>query len=262
MTKKFIFSLISVASFGAFAQEAAPVEEAPAMEQEKDYALSFSVDQTIATKYVWRGIVYNKNQVNQGAVTAGLDTDLGTFSANVWYNLDLHDENDEELEFTEVDYTIAWEKEFDIMTLGAGVIHYDYPSETFGSATTDVYASVGLNIILNPSVTAYYDFDNVNGAYISFGAGHDFEIEALNTTLSLGGALGYANSGQSGNFGDDFDGGFTDAALTASLLFDITESLSISPFVTATTLLDDARNDVNNNGNDSIYAGVSLSYTF
>ena len=260
MTKKFIFSLISVASFGAFAQEAAPVEEAPAMEQEKDYALSFSVDQTLASKYVWRGLVYNENPVNQGSATAALDTDLGTFSANIWYNLDLNDENDRQYSLTEVDYTLAWEKEFDMMTLGAGVINYDYPHGTFGDGSyTDIYASVGLNTILSPSIAVYYEVDDVNAAYVSFGAGHDFEIEALNTTLSVGGTLGYASGGQSENFGDKFDGGLTDAALTASLLFEITESLSLSPFVTATTLLDDARNQ---DDNDNIFVGVTASYSF
>ena len=93
MTKKFIFGLISLASFGAMAQEA---EQAAPMEQEKDFALEFSVDQTLATKYVWRGLSFNENLVNQGSATAAMSTDLGTFSANIWYNLDLHDENDEE----------------------------------------------------------------------------------------------------------------------------------------------------------------------
>ena len=260
MTKKFIFGLISVASFGAFAQE-----EAPAIEQEKDFALSISIDQTLASKYVWRGLTFNENLVNQGGITAGLDTDLGSFSANIWYNMDLHDENDEEYNFTEVDYTLAWEKEFDMMTLGAGVITYEFPqADTAGDTTTEIYASLGLGIILSPSVTVYYDVDNTNSTYVSFGAGHDFELEALNTTLSIGGALGYASAGNGENFNadasGDFDGGFTDFALTASLSFDITESLSISPFVTVSTLLDDAR--VGNDNDDAVFAGVSASYTF
>ena len=260
MTKKFIFGLISIASFGAVAQEAVPAQEAPAREQEKDYALSLTLDQSLASKYVWRGILRNENLVNQGGVTAGLDTDLGTFSANIWYNMDLHDENDEEFTFTQVNYTIAWEKEFDMMTLGAGVISYTFPEDTFSDESgTEVYASVGLNIILSPSVTAYYEVDSVNAAYISFGLGQDFEIEALNTTLSIGGALGYAGGGNSENFGDDFDGGFTDASLTASVTFDITESLRISPFITGTELIDDARNQKED---ENIFAGVNASYTF
>ena len=259
MTKKFIFGLISVASFGAFAQETSPAEEAaPAMEQEKDYALSFSIDQSIQSKYVFRCIAINDEVVNQGAATAAFDTDLGTFSANIWYNLDLHDENDDQYDFTQVNYNLGWEKELDILTLGAGLIQYQFPQASSGN-TTEIYASVGVNMILSPSVTVYHDVDNVSSTYISLGAGHDFEIEALNTTLSIGGTLGHAGSGSDTTYGDKFDGGLTDAALTASLLFDITESLSLSPFITVTTLLDDARN---NDDNDNIFAGVNLSYTF
>ena len=261
MTKKFIFGLISLASFGAMAQDAA--EAAPA--QESDVEVSFSIDQTLATKYVWRGLTFNENLVNQGGATVAADTDAGTFAANVWYNLDLHDENDEEFNMTEVDYTFSWEKEFDMMTLGAGVITYQFPeADTAGDTTTEIYASLGLGIILSPSVTVYYDVDNTNATYVSFGAGHDIELEALNTTLSLGAALGYASAGNGENFNadnaGDFDGGFTDFAVTASVSFDITESLSISPFVTVTTLMDDAR--TGNDEDDNIFAGVSASYSF
>ena len=162
---------------------------------------------------------------------------------------------------TEVDYTFSWEKEFDMMTLGAGVITYQFPeADTAGDTTTEVYASLGLGVILSPSVTVYYDVDNANAAYVSLGAGHDIELEALNTTLSIGAALGIASEGNTENFGDSFDGGLTDFAVTASVSFDITESLSISPFVTVTTLLEDAR--IDNAEDDNIFAGVSASYSF
>ena len=101
MNKKFIFGLLSTASFCAMAQETAPAaapaqETAPAMEQEKNFEVELSLTQTLSSKYVWRGIVFNENLVNQGDFTAAVNTDAGSFAASIWYNLDLHNENDEE----------------------------------------------------------------------------------------------------------------------------------------------------------------------
>jgi len=227
---------------------------------------SIGIDATLgySTHYVWRGLTFNNSGVLQGDLSTGYDAgDAGSFTVGVWGNLDLNDENDEEFNFTEVDIYAGWEKSFDSVTLGAGVIKYHFPQETGSNCvdTTEIYVSAGLDVILAPSVTVYYDVEEADGdsIYVSTAIGHDFDLDF--TTLSLGAAIGYTN-GDGGNFlyGDGAGSGFSDASISASVSFDLTESISVSPFITWTTLLEDAK-DVNGN-DDEIFGGVNFSMSF
>ena len=261
MTKKLVFATLMAASAGAVAQESSD---------------SIGIDATLgySTHYVWRGLTFNNSGVLQGDLSTGYDAgDAGSFTVGVWGNLDLNDENDEEFNFTEVDIYAGWEKSFDSVTLGAGVINYQFPAQTNGNsvpgedgnlATTEIYASLGFDVILAPSVTVYYDVEEAPGdaVYASFAVGHDFDLDF--TTLSIGAALGYANSDAAAfTYGAD-DDGFTDYAITASVSFDLTESISVSPFITYTALLDSAKDAVNAEGDDSeqVFGGVNFSMSF
>ncbi|WDE97863.1 TorF family putative porin [Lentisphaera profundi] len=260
MTKKFIFALLTASSFAAIAQEEAPAAE---MTTSEESALSLNATIGYTSRYVWRGLTFGKESA-QADISATYDAgDIGSFNLGLWGTLDLTDEvNDEELNFTEVDIYAGWEKSFDIITLGAGVINYQFPGETGSgnAATTEVYASVALDVILAPSVTVYYDVEEADGdaIYVSTGIGHDFDLGF--STLSVGGAIGWANS-DGGDFLYGSGDGFTDVAATVSLNFDLTESLSMSPFVSYTALIEDAK-DANGNDNEEIFGGINLSYSF
>lgn len=263
MTKKLVFALLTAGSFSAVAQEEAPA----ATSSDSNLSLDASIGYT--SRYVWRGLTFGKESA-QGDISATYDAgDLGSFNLGLWGTLDLTDEvNDREFDFTEVDIYAGWEKSFDIITLGAGVINYQFPSARRNSdgddnlSTTEVYASIGVDVILAPSLTVYYDVEEADGdaIYASFGIGHDFDLGF--STLSLSGAAGYTN-GDGGNwlYGEGTGEGFTDLSATASLNYDLTENLSISPFISYTVLVEDAK-DSNGNDNEEIFGGINLSFSF
>jgi uncharacterized protein (TIGR02001 family) len=246
MTKKLVFATLMAASAGAIAQESA-----------------VSVDASLGytSRYVWRGLTF-ANESAQGDLSLGYDAgDAGSFSVGVWGQLDLTDDYDEEFNFTEVDIYGGWEKSFDMVTVGAGVINYQFPSLNTDSATTEIYASIGLDTILAPSLTVYYDVDAADGdaIYASFGVGHDFDLDF--TTLSISGAIGYVNEdGGAWLYGSD-DSGFTDVALSASVSFNLNESISVSPFISYTALIEDAK-DAQGGDNEEIFGGVNFSMSF
>ena len=254
MTKKLVFALLTATGLGAVAQEEAPAATS------SDSSLSLDVSVGYTSRYVWRGLTF-ANESAQGDISTSFDMgDAGSISVGVWGQLDLTDDYDEEFNFTEVDLYAGWEKSFDMITIGAGVINYQFPSINGDADTTEVYASVGLDVILAPSVTVYYDVDAAEGDafYVSTGIGHDFDLGF--STLSLGGAIGWVNS-DGGEWLYGSGDGFTDVAVTASLGFDLTENLSISPFVSYTALIEDAK-DANGNDNEEIFGGVNLSFSF
>ncbi|EDM24759.1 hypothetical protein LNTAR_02709, partial [Lentisphaera araneosa HTCC2155] len=80
-----------------------------------------------------------------------------------------------------------------------------------------------------------------------------------------GGAVGWVNSdGGAWLYSTDTvtgGDGFSDVSVSASLSFDLTENLSISPFVSYTALIEDAK-DSTGGDNEEIFGGVNLSFSF
>ncbi|NQZ59426.1 MAG: hypothetical protein HRT88_18395, partial [Lentisphaeraceae bacterium] len=160
---------------------------------------SVSLTQGLSSKYVWRGIAFSEDTVNQGDATVSADLDeFGTFSVGVWYNLDLEKSHNsaglvESGHVSEVDYTFGWEKEFDGYSIGAGYIVYDFPGGD--DETREAYLSVSLDTFLAPSITAYYDVEDVDGLYLELAIGHDFDTDSVikGSTVSVGGTLGWAS---------------------------------------------------------------------
>ena len=229
--------------------------------------VSLSLDQGIYSDYVWRGLNFNDDGVNQGAIDVSVDAqDLGTFGFNIWYNMDLSDNDDYGVEsdvVTEIDYTLYWEKSFDIFTLGAGYIYYDFP-EADDADTREIYVSAGFDVILAPGITVYRDIDANDGYYVDLAIGHDFEITE-GYTLSVGANLGWADEKFSeANYGTDEDG-FTNYALSASMDFGLNDYITLTPSIMYYGLLDDAE-DVREDGGlddeDGFVFGVNLNVSF
>ena len=60
--------------------------------------------------------------------------------------------------------------------------HPDIPNRTDGD-TREVFIAMGLDVMLSPTLTLYYDVDEVNGFYGNFALGHEI---ALTEQLALG----------------------------------------------------------------------------
>ncbi len=178
---------------------------APPATAEAEYALDF------ASAYVWRGITFTDGAVFQPSVTASHDSGL---AINVWGNLDIDDANDQSGEFNEIDLTASYGFESDLVSAEVGFIEYLFPNTPF-AGTREVYVTLGWDSPVAPTVSVYYDIDEVKDYYANIG---------LSITGEAGGGLGWNFSLSAGFAGDDFAaayggtiGGMYDGNLTFGL---------------------------------------------
>ena len=237
---------------------------------ESETHLSLSLDQGIYTDYVWRGLNFNDDGVNQGSLDVALDAqDLGTFGFNIWYNMDLSENTEYGLEsdvVSEIDYTLYWEKSYEELTVGLGYIYYDFPEA--GTDTREIYLALSYDTFLAPSLTIYRDIDANDGYYIDFGIGYDFEI-AEGYVLNVGANIGWADDKFfEGNYQqtDKDDAGFTNYSIGASMDFAVNDYVTITPSVMWYALLGDAEDEREDgttlDDEDGFVAGVNVNVSF
>jgi uncharacterized protein (TIGR02001 family) len=230
-------------------------------------AAEASVDVGVLSKYVWRGQVLNDETVAQPSIS--LQAESGLY-VNTWGNVDLTDQtvdadgNDASGEFTELDLTVSYIPKLEgPVAVEIGVIQYTFPFS--GGATREAYAILGAgDLPLAPELAVYYDFDDIEGAYVSLGGSHSFEL-AEGLTLDLAGSVGYGTSDYNeGYFGLD-ESALNDVTLTAGLGYALTEKVSLKASVQYMVLPDDDLADAAEEtfGDDSaVVAGVTASYGF
>jgi hypothetical protein len=210
------------------------------------------------SKYVWRGFELSRDSlVIQPSVTVGYKG----FSVNFWSNLDtdLHEElrttDGSRFNLNETDITLAYGLTMGLADFSAGYIYYDLDG---GIDSQEVFLGVGLDTLLNPSLTVYREFAHAPGWYINFGISHSVPL-ADDIGLDLGASAGYL---------DDTDsGGFHDGLLSASITYQITEYMAVTPELYYSFALSNRGKDLireaSVSGDDNfVYGGVSVSFSF
>lgn len=219
-------------------------------------AFDASVDTAVNSKYIWRGIVLNDHPVFQPSVTLG----GGGLEFNIWGNMDLTDDYGNQYNFTEADYTLSYGHDFDACAWTVGVITYTFPNTDFAS-TSEAFVGVTLtDVPLGPSLTAYYDYDEVEGFYLELAGAHEFK-----SGLSAGLLLGYGSEDYVGAYFDT--DGAADATVThyaASLDYPVALAVGSLNFnLTYTNLFD---SDIHSPGmpddDANLVVGASWSYSF
>ena len=159
-----------------------------------------------------------------------------------------------------------------------GVVNYDFPNVGLADAegnislvndTREAFLTYALSeVILAPTLAVYYDFKEADGFYGSLGVSHSIEL-AEKISLGLAASLGAADSDWGSFYFGDTGSGLTDYSVSASLPVALTDSLTLTPGVQYTGLVEDAKDAVDASG-DSLYFGdtekvigsVKLSYAF
>lgn len=242
--------LLATASAGLFSEASAEETKGP----------SVSADFTVASKYVWRGLVLTDDPVLQPSLTL----DYKSLNLNVWGNTDLTDANGTPGEINELDYTLSYAFAVKNVNLTLGVIQYTFPHTGY-EPTTEIYGTAGLDMLLSPTVNIYYDVDEVGGVYGTVGISHSFPLgevyKGISPSLDLSGSVGYGSSNYNeGYFGVD-SSGFVDLLLTAGLAIPIDEHLSVGPYVSFSQVIDSKLRDAVEDDNATFF-GVTLSYAF
>lgn len=241
-----VVAMAVVSATAAFAQEA----KGPAV----------SADISVASKYVWRGLILTNDPVLQPSLTVaykGLDM-------NIWANTDLTDVNGTPGEVNEFDYTLSYSFSFKNVNASVGVIQYTFPHTAF-EPTTEITASAGLDVPLSPTVTLYYDVDQVGGIYGTVGVSHSLPLgvvyRGISPSLDLSGSIGYASDNWNEGYYGVKTSGFVDLLLTATLSVPVDDHLSVAPFVSFSQVLDGGLKDAVQHDN-ATYFGATLSYAF
>lgn len=144
----------------------------------------------VFSQYVWRGALLVDDPVLQPDVTVA----YGGLSLNVWGNIDLTNVNGFGGELSEVDVTLDYTHRFEgrVPTeVSVGGIWYTSPSGWFDDLA-EVYAGVGLDVILQPRLTVYFGVYEVEGIFGTLEFGHEVPLGA--GTLELGTGISAGDS--------------------------------------------------------------------
>ncbi|MDT8390096.1 MAG: hypothetical protein RRC34_06265 [Lentisphaeria bacterium] len=213
-------------------------------------------------------MLLTNDPVLQPSVTVG----LGGLSLSVWGSFDVTDvnENDNtEYALQELDYTLSYDMTLeDMVKVGVGFIEYVFPGNGNGSSnaerTSEVYASVGLDVMLEPTLTVYWDFDEADGFYATLGIAHTFELtEALG--LTLGGKLGWGDRNYHEFYVGNDTNGLSDYNVSASLDYAVNDNISLSVVMIYSDFVDTHIADAaeqNYQHNQNIYGGVVFGLSF
>ena len=220
--------------------------------------LDANADLAFMSKYVWRGIVANPDAVLQPAASASF---LG-FGVGFWGNMDLTDIYESSGEFTEINWIATYNLPLPLFDLEFGLIYYDFPTFDI-NATSEIYVSASMGILLSPSLAIYYDFDEADGSYINAGVSHNVAL-GPEIDLELGGNLGFGDSGYNEHYFGLDSGGITDFLFTASVPLKLIPFFTVTPSVNYSTQLGDVKDSTDAVGGDkdAFFYGIMASFSF
>lgn len=222
--------------------------------QDADKSWSIDLSSDFYTDYMFRGFNFYDGTVVQPSVTMNYDLgDAGAISATAWGSI-AADNRENDGNFTEVDYIVGYSKDIDAWTFGAGHIWYTYPHDPNDAFlyTAELYASVGYDTVLSPTLTVYHDYESFDNQYYELGISHDIATNALGEGFNVTpyAVLGFASDAKK-VYKDDGLAQVTTGVSSELPLGDIT----VTPSFNYTFEVDD--NTVN-----SFWSGVSLAYSF
>jgi len=198
---------------------------APALAEEAKPTANASVG--VFSQYIWRGWELSRDSI---VIQPSMTVAYNGLAVNLWGNLDTNYYNpDPALEtndFNETDLTISYDGSAGKLLYGVGYIYYATTADT-----QEVYAKVGIDTLLKPTLTVYRDIDHIAGWYIQAGVSHSLPITGK-TTLDLGARAGYyisaTDSFTEANSSEKYSA-FHDGVLSAALTIPVGQYLTVSP---------------------------------
>ncbi|MFB3924460.1 MAG: hypothetical protein ACE14T_00270 [Syntrophales bacterium] len=269
---------------------------APVTVQAAEDRPTFDFTACALSKYVWRGYENTRNSiVIQPSMTAGYKG----FGVNLWGNLDTKPYSTSNINYsttwTETDLTLSYTKTFGLLNAGMGYIYYGLgavnPGGTKPPDAQEIFVTVSLNTLLNPTLTVYDEIDHYHYYYALLGISHVFELSKA-VSLKLGAYAGYLKSNYAdaalfnagGGYGgypkfndsgqatnDKFDG-LHDGLITVSLPIAAAKHMTVTPMIACSfPLTSDAGNEIKgrgkkadpaDNGSSFLYGGVGFTFAF
>jgi len=240
----------------------------------------------VLSQYIWRGYELSRNSVViQPSMTIGYKG----FTANLWGNLDTKPYSPASANYAsawnETDLTLSYSKTLGLFTVGGGYIYYSLSSLNKDAAdrhdSQELFATVGLNTLLSPTLTIYKEIDHYRNWYFLLGVSHVFELHKM-VSLKLAASASYLLSTDADSY-PKFDSNalpttdkfsnFHDGIMSASLPVKVTDRVTITPTLSYIfPLTGDAKDEMKGYGlkgtapseRDSSYlvGGIMASFSF
>lgn len=189
----------------------------------------------IFDKYLWRG--YNLSE-NSPAAQGGIDLTAHNFTISYWTTGQFQDDaGTQGGDANETDITLDYALELgEMATVNLGNNYYTVDG---ANDTNEVYASVTLNTLLEPKLTACYDWDeNKDSRFYTLEIGQSVEVGRI--TLNAGALASFMEGTDPGKVIETNVPWHTELSVSADVA--LTEQISITPsFVYSSPLSDDAR---------------------
>lgn len=263
-------------------------EPKPAGQKQEAAKVTGEVAASILSAYIWRGQELTRHSI---VIQPSATVSYRGFTANIWGNLDTqpygtagekHSAN-----FTETDMTLSYLHKFGIVQAGIGYIYYGLASAAPGGPdlmdSQEIFATVGLDTILAPTLTVFKEIDHYHQWYATLGVSHTFALHEK-VGLKLAGTVSYLLSTDETTYAkydsnslattDKFNN-FHDGVVSLSLPVNVISSLTITPTMSYVfPLSDDAKYEMKARGlqgaaapsaKDSssfLYGGIMISFSF
>jgi len=258
----------------------------PAEQKPDEDKVTGEIDFSVLSAYIWRGYEQTRDSVViEPSVTIGYKG----FSLNVWGNMDTrpYSVGDAQYasQYTETDYTLSYSRKFGILQVTPGYIYYALGAPYAGAAAPlaaqEIFLNLGLDTILQPTLTVYKDIDHYREWYFLLGVSHTFEFNKV-VSLKLAASASYLLSTDATTYAkydsnsvattDKFNN-FHDGTASVSLPIAVYKTLSVTPILSYVfPLSDDAKYEMKAKGLEGVdptqrnstylYGGVTLSCTF
>ena len=284
--KKMMTALMLAALAASLATVSASAEEVT-QEEQANYSVSVGAD--VMSAYVSKGVVGNDEPVLQPDVY--VEMPFG-FSFDVWANMNLTDakcnwDPETQGKWSEFDLTLDWTAPLEgPVSVTVGGTYFAYPqaedvavvvateeeavevdSHNPGDGGYELFAKVGVDCILQPSLGFYHDCRSADDWYILAKIGHDIDLTDL-LTLGLGGTVSFSGEDFADrNYGSTEGAAFSHAQVDAKLNYAVTDAFDVYAKCTFSTLIDkDIRDGIKDSYDDIdcdfFYGGVGVGYTF
>jgi hypothetical protein len=272
-----VLTTLPMLSWAAEESEQAPAED----------KVTGEVAASVLSAYIWRGQELTRHSlVIQPSMTVGYKG----FTANIWGNLDtdpyLTDNEESSSNFTETDITLSYTHKIGIVSAGVGYIYYDLSAPTSGEPdlldSQEIFATVGLDAILAPTLTVYKEIAHYHQWYATLGISHTFVLHEK-VSLKLAAQASYLKSEDEASYpkynenssatSEKFNN-FHDGVFSISLPVLLSRHVTLTPTLTYVfPLSKDAKYEMRARGLEScfapsdkdssfLYGGINLRFAF
>lgn len=214
--------------------------------------LTANISAAFLTDYMFRGFnLYDGTSIQPNVALTYDMGNMGSIGGSVWAHFSAEGGESAAEKFTEVDYTLRWDKSFGALSVGAGHLWYSYPRDSDDiEDTAEFFVTASYDTMLSPIVSVYRDYDLYDATYLELILSHTLEIASLGDGFAI---TPFINLG----FADDSekvysDDGFVQATFGISMetkLGDVT----IIPSLNVTRESDDL-------ATNEFWVGTTFSY--